>query len=230
MSIETRYRRLRAELDQECVSCGRRPEEVTLLAVSKTVGVSEVKQALAVGAHDFGENRPEQLVEKQRMLPEAKWHFIGNVQSRKIHEIVEHATLIHSLYEPRHIEKVATVAASIGKVQRILLEVNVSGEESKSGLAPDEVADMLRFCGEFPAVEVCGLMTMAPRGSQADIVECFEGLASLQKRLIKDVCPGISQANLHELSMGMSEDWRYAVPLGATIVRIGRAIFDDAFE
>ncbi|MEG1196869.1 MAG: YggS family pyridoxal phosphate-dependent enzyme [Raoultibacter sp.] len=230
MSIETRYTRLRADLDRACLECGRAPEEVTLLAVSKTVGIAEVGQAQAAGARDFGENRPELLAEKASALPQANWHFIGNVQSRRIPEIVSHATLIHSLFEARHIQKVAAAAADLGKVQRILLEVNVSGEASKSGLVPGDVADMLRFCGDLPTVEVCGLMTMAPQGTPAQIQECFGGLANLQQGLIRDVCPGIPRVHLHELSMGMSEDWRYGVALGATIVRIGRAIFDDAFE
>ncbi|MEG0776235.1 MAG: YggS family pyridoxal phosphate-dependent enzyme [Raoultibacter sp.] len=230
MSIATRYLRLRTEIDESCRACGRAPEEVLLLAVSKTVGVPEVREAIAAGAHAFGENRPDLLAAKQAELPQEAWHFIGNVQSRKIPEIVAHAALIHSLYEPQHIARVNVAAEALGKVQRILLEVNVSGEESKSGLAPDAVEEMLHYCESFSHVKICGLMTMAPQGDLVAASACFEGLAALRDKLMIDVCPGISNADLHELSMGMSEDWQCALPLGATMVRIGRAVFDDAFE
>ncbi|MEG1745876.1 MAG: YggS family pyridoxal phosphate-dependent enzyme [Raoultibacter sp.] len=230
MSIATRYLRLREDIDHCCLACGRAPEDVLLLSVSKTVGVSEVREAVAVGARAFGENRVDLLEEKHAALPEEAWHFIGNVQSRKIPEIVAHATLIHSVYKKQHIARISAAAESRGKIQDILLEVNISGEESKSGLTPDAVEDMVRYCGEFSHVRVRGLMTMAPQGDKNAAIRCFTDLAALRDRLVVEVCPDVPRADLHELSMGMSEDWRYAIPWGATIVRIGRAVFDDAFE
>lgn len=230
MGIAQRYTRLRAELDEACRACGRDPREVLLLPVSKTVGVPEVREAMAAGALDFGENRPDCIVEKQEALPQARWHFIGNVQSRRIRDIVSHAHLVHSLFEERHLAKVDAAAAELGKVQDVLLEVNVSGEASKSGFAPTEVADALRFCGGLAHVRVRGLMTMAPQGDLAVARDVFAGLSALRDELQRTVADEIPNCQLNELSMGMSEDWREAVPFGATIVRIGRAVFDDAFE
>lgn len=230
MGIAQRYARIRAEVDEACRACGRDPREVLLLPVSKTVGVPEVQEAIAAGALDFGENRPDCIVEKAEALPQARWHFIGNVQSRRIRDIVPHAHLIHSLFEERHLHKVDAVAAELGKVQDVLLEVNVSGEASKSGLAPEDVADALRACGGLSHVRVRGLMTMAPQGDLAVAREVFEGLRALRDEAQRSVEPELENCQLNELSMGMSEDWREAVPCGATIVRIGRAVFDDAFE
>lgn len=230
MGIAQRYARIREEIDEACRACGRDPREVLLLPVSKTVGVPEVREAIAAGALDFGENRPDCIVEKAEALPQARWHFIGNVQSRRIRDIVPHAHLIHSLFEERHLRKVDAVAAELGKVQDALLEVNVSGEASKSGLAPEDVAEALRACGELSHVRVRGLMTMAPQGDAAVAREVFEGLRALRDEAQRAVEPTVDNCQLNELSMGMSEDWREAVPCGATIVRIGRAVFDDAFE
>lgn len=230
MSIETRYKKLREEVDEACRDCGRDPEEVLLLAVSKTVGIEEVREATSAGAHAFGENRPDCLVEKQEALPGESWHFIGNVQSRRIGDIVAHADVIHSLFETRHLDKVDKEAAKIGKVQDVFLEVNVSGEESKSGLEPKAVADVLRHCGSLANVRVVGLMTMAPQGDAEAAERAFSGLADLRDELRRSVCPELPNCPLDGLSMGMSEDWRIAIPLGATIIRIGRAVFADSFE
>ena len=193
----------------------QRYANVTVVAVSKTVGPDAVARALAAGARDFGENRPDGLAEKAAAFPQATWHFIGNIQSRRIPDIVRSAALVHSLFEERHARKIDEAAAVAGKVQDVLLEVNVSGEESKGGLAPGDVRALLDVCARLPHVRVRGLMTMAPQGDPAAL---RAGLDPAQAALFDG------------LSMGMSEDWREAVRAGATIVRIGRAVFDDAFE
>lgn len=230
MTTATRYKRLRAHLDDACRLAGRNPEEVLLLAVSKTVDLDQVELAIAAGAHDFGENRPDELLRKKRAFPHEHWHFIGNIQSRRIRDIVCAADLIHSVAKTEHLARIDAAALDCKKIQRILLEVNVSGEESKSGFAVCEVYDALVAAASFSNIEVCGLMTMAPRADDEAVLNTFSGLQNtrdeLQARLEQD---GIAMS-LSELSMGMTEDWQVAVPLGTTIVRIGRAIFDDAFE
>ncbi|MEE0306639.1 MAG: alanine racemase, partial [Adlercreutzia sp.] len=135
MSIAERYQRVAAEVAEAAMAAGRAPEDVLLVAVSKTVGPEGVAEAIKGGARDFGENRPDQIVLKSAAFPEARWHFIGNIQSRRIPEIVASATLIHSLYQRRHAEKIDRAAAELSKVQDVLIEVNVSGEASKSGVA-----------------------------------------------------------------------------------------------
>ena len=230
MSVGTRYERVSQELAQTCRQAGRNPEDVTLIAVSKTVGPDEVAEAIAAGAQAFGENRPDELLRKQAAYPQAQWHFIGNVQSRRIKDIVSAATLIHSVCKPDHLPKIDHAAREAGKVQPILLEVNVSGEESKSGLAPDQVLDAALQAAALPNVELRGLMTMAPRGD-ADVADnTFAGLRALRDQVQEQLDRQAAGVRLSELSMGMSEDWPEAVAEGSTMVRVGRAIFSPEFE
>lgn len=230
MTTATRYKRLRSHLDSACQAAGRNPEDVLLLAVSKTVDLDQVELAIGAGAHYFGENRPDELLRKKQAFPDEHWHFIGNIQSRRIRDIVSAADLIHSVAKIDHLARINAAAFDLGKVQRILFEVNVSGEESKSGFAVDEVYDALIASVPFEYIEVCGLMTMAPRADDEAVFTTFTGLRDvrdeLQQRLEQEEIP----ISLSELSMGMTEDWEAAVPLGTTIVRVGRAIFDDTFE
>lgn len=229
MGFKERYERTVAEAAACCEACGRDPHDVVVVAVSKTVGPDKVAEAIEAGAHDFGENRPDSLVEKHARFPRQTWHFIGNIQSRRIPDIVRDATLVHSLCQQRHVPKFDAAAAAAGKVIDVLLEVNVSGEKSKSGLAPSEAADMLAYCEGFPHVRVRGLMTMAPQGDARRARACFADLARLRDDLRRGL-DAERAAVFDELSMGMSEDWHEAIAEGATIVRIGRALFDDAFE
>ena len=227
MSIAERYQKVAAEVAEAAVAAGRAPEDVLLVAVSKTVGPEGVAEAIEGGARDFGENRPDQIVPKSAAFPEARWHFIGNIQSRRIPEIVASATLIHSLYQRR--QKIDHAAAELSKVQDVLIEVNVSGEASKSGVAPAEAAELVRAVAALPHASVRGLMTMAPAGDAQAAREAFAGLAELAAQ-IRSQLPAEDAAVFTELSMGMSDDWREAVPLGATIVRVGRAIFSESYQ
>lgn len=229
MEANTRYRLVADEVAAACEACGRVPGAVHLVAVSKTVGPEAVAAAYEADARDFGENRPDSLVAKAPAFPGARWHFIGNIQSRRIPEIVASATLIHSLYQRRHAEKIDHAAAELSKVQDVLIEVNVSGEASKSGVAPAEAADLVRAVAALSHVSVRGLMTMAPAGDAQAAREAFAGLAELAAQ-IRAQLPAEDAAVFTELSMGMSDDWREAVPLGATIVRVGRAIFSESYQ
>ena len=230
MTTATRYKRLRSRLDDACKVAGRKPEDVLLLAVSKTVDLDQAEVAISAGAHSFGENRPDVLLRKKQAFPEENWHFIGNIQSRRIHDIVSAADLIHSVTKVEHLKRIDSAAADCDKIQRILLEVNVSGEESKSGFTPQEVYDALVASTSFENIEVCGLMTMAPRADEEAVLSTFTGLRDLRDELQNRLVAQGFQILLSELSMGMTEDWEAAVPLGTTIVRVGRAIFDDTFE
>ena len=228
MSITQQYLDVAEQVRRVCEECGRDPREVTLVAVSKTVGAERVQDAIDAGAADFGENRPDQIMEKHAMYPQARWHFIGNVQSRRIRDIVPCATLIHSVYQPSHLAKIDAAAADCGKVQDILVEVNVSGEQSKGGVTPEELPEMLAEAAKFEHVRVRGLMTMAPQGSLEVAEACFAKLRELLEVANDRYIPADAPA-LSELSMGMSEDWHCAIAQGATIIRIGRAIFSEEF-
>lgn len=228
MSIADNYLKVREDLAVACIEAGRDACDVRLLAVSKTVGVDGVRNAIEAGAEDFGENRPVQLIEKAAEFPDRRWHFIGNIQSRRIEDIVRYSTLIHSLYQEKHALKINDCAAKMGKVQDVLIEVNVSGEQSKSGVSPDEAASLLERCEALGNIRVRGLMTMAPQGDLEIARRTFADLRKLADRL-RDTLDDEQAGAFDQLSMGMSEDWKVAVDEGSTIVRIGRAVFSENF-
>lgn len=228
MAGHTNYQQVRSEVDRVCRDCGRDPSSVVLVAVSKTVGADKVGVALGEGALDFGENRPDDLVAKHEAYPQARWHFIGNVQSRRLRDIVPVAHLVHSVYKVEHLPKIDAVARDCGKDCAILLEVNVSGEESKGGAPVEQAGELLEVASGLEHVQVRGLMTMAPRGDAAIARACFDDLHALLASLNRQFAARLD-VPLSELSMGMSEDWREAIAAGATMVRIGRAVFSQSF-
>ena len=228
MGIEQRYRDMRQEVAETAAACGRAAGDVVLIAVSKTVGLEGVHEAIEGGCTVFGENRPDQIMEKYAAFPAVQWHFIGNIQSRRIRDIVPCATMIHSLNHLDHAEKIGRVAKGLGKVQDVLVEVNVSGEESKSGIAPADAVGFVQCCCRIEGLRVRGLMTMAPQGSREAARQTFRGLARVADEVRAQLTPPEAVA-FDQLSMGMSEDWPVAIAEGATMVRIGRAIFSDNF-
>ncbi len=230
MTTITRYHRVDALLAEECAKCGRKAEDVLLLAVSKTVDLDQVELAIEAGCCAFGENRPDELIRKQAAFPSEHWHFIGNIQSRRIKDIVGVADLIHSVCKLEHLAKIDAAAKAKGIRQAILLEVNVSGEESKSGFSPERMHQVVRSCAALENIELKGLMTMAPRSDEDAIETTFGGLAKLKEELNSFIKENGWDISLSELSMGMTEDWPRAVHYGSTIIRVGRAIFDEAFD
>lgn len=229
MGIEQRYEMVCRQVADCASSCGRSPEEVQLIAVSKTVGLEGVQEAIEGGCTVFGENRPDQIMEKYAAFPDVQWHFIGNIQSRRIRDIVPCAAMIHSLNHMDHAEKIGRVARELGKVQDVLVEVNVSGEKSKSGIAPADAVEFVQRACTVDGLRVRGLMTMAPQGDLDEARAVFRGLARLADEVRGQLRAPEAMA-FDQLSMGMSEDWPLAVAEGATMVRIGRAIFSEDFH
>ena len=201
---------------------GRDPDGVTIVAVTKTVGVTEVQKAIAAGIADFGENRVQEFVGKHALFPDVRWHFIGTLQSNKVQHVVGKACLIHSVDSDKLLERIDRVAQAIGVVQPVLLEVNVSREESKHGMSPEEAEEVLARGSQLPGVEIRGLMTMAPYARPESVRWVFSDLRGLFESLSAMRFNGV---DLSELSMGMTNDFEVAIEEGATIVRIGRAIF-----
>ena len=231
--LEERRKRIVELVDEAARAGGRTASDVRICAVSKTVGAEEVLAARRAGYADFAENRPQELERKLSLLCDepdmagAAWHMIGNLQENKINHVLAcRPALVHSIAGPRLAEAVSKRAAARAMCQPVLLEVNVSGEQSKSGMAPDELRESFAGLCSLPGIEVRGLMTMAPQGDPAAARACFAGLAALRAELAGS-CPG--SENLGELSMGMSEDFQEAVRQGATIIRLGRVVFDPAF-
>jgi PLP dependent protein len=202
---------------------GRDPAEVRIVAVTKTVGVVEVQQAVVAGCHDFGENRVQEFLGKLGLFPEERWHLIGTLQSNKVHDVVGRAHLIHSIDSLKLLQSVDRHAREAGVVQPVLLQVNVAAEASKHGFVPEDVEQVLRDACEMTGVEVRGLMTMAPLVPRPqDVRWVFRDLRLLFERLQS---AHIGPHELTELSMGMTNDFEIAVEEGATLVRVGRAIF-----
>lgn len=200
----------------------RDPAKVRLVAVSKTVAVERIREAVAAGQGLFGENYLQEARAKIAALGEAAtWHFIGHLQTNKAKAAVELFHLIHSVDSLHLAQALERAAAARGKVQEILLQVNLAGEESKSGAAPRAVAELLSTTLRLPHLKVVGLMTMPPWLADPEAVRpYFRALRELRDRLEK-----LAGHPLPELSMGMSGDFEAAVEEGATLVRVGTVIF-----
>lgn len=222
------FKQISSLVNQWSQECGRSADEVKLVAVSKTVDLDAVEDAISQGARDFGENRPDELVRKATAFPDVNWHFIGNIQSRQIKKIVAHCCLIHSLFSVEHACKINDVAAQIGKVQNALIEVNLSGEQTKSGISASDFNDFLQEISSLENLKVCGIMTMAPIEDElhANLPSPDEVFKDAKK--LFDSFASARGSEFCEISAGMTNDWREAISHGSTIVRIGRAIFDTS--
>jgi pyridoxal phosphate enzyme (YggS family) len=195
-------------------AAGRDPAAITLVAVSKTVPAERVREAMRAGHVLFGENYAQELRDKARLLEGARWHFIGPLQRNKVKYVVGAAELIHSVDSPSLLDEIAARADKLGVVQRCLVQVNVGGEAQKSGCATAEVPALVRAFAARPSVRCEGLMCIPPDGVPPR--PFFDNLAKLARA-----------EGLGELSMGMSSDFEEAIAAGATIVRVGTAIFGE---
>lgn len=206
---------------------GRAPESVRLVAVSKTYPLTDIAAALTAGQHDFGENRLEELwlkvaAAQAEGLDAICWHMIGTIQSRKSSDAIGPLTLIHAVDRVKIAQRLSRDAQTAGCVLDVLLEVNVSGEASKHGFTPAAVMDAAAELLALPGIRVCGLMTMAPFELAAEATRpVFRALRTLRDELAVRFPAGDWRA----LSMGMTNDFEVAIEEGATIVRIGSAIF-----
>ncbi|MEI8243173.1 MAG: YggS family pyridoxal phosphate-dependent enzyme [bacterium] len=205
-----------------CARAGRKPDEVELIGVTKTFGPDVVTEAWQAGLRKLGENRVQEGAAKMQQCPSGpEWHLIGHLQRNKVRAALEFFSVIHAVDSLRLLEQIERVADEAGCAPRILLEVNVSGEASKFGLQPQDVAAVVERSLQMRAVTLVGLMTMAPffpEPQQARPV--FARLRELRDRLQRDLGVGLPQ-----LSMGMSNDYEVAVEEGATWVRLGTVLF-----
>lgn len=207
-----------------CLRSGRDRSEVKLIAVSKTKPVSMIEEAVGLGQLRFGENRPQELRDKALALPETlQWHMIGRLQINKVKYVVGTACMIHSIDTLRLAEAVSSRAQSLGIVVPVLAQVNMSGEESKSGAAPEQTEALVRGLASLPGISVRGLMTIAPYTTEPETNRVY--FRELRKLSIDIASKNIDNISMCELSMGMSGDFEIAVEEGATFVRIGTGIF-----
>lgn len=220
--IAENIKRLRARIAAKCAEFKRNPKEVRLIAVSKFFGVDAIIEANRLGITDFGENKAQELRNKYEILGDkVTWHFIGTLQRNKVKYAVKAATFIHSVDSVALADEINKEAKKLNKVQKILLEVKTSSEETKSGLSDDEdVLKLVRHCSNLPNIELVGLMTMAAFTEDEKIIrKSFADLRNLKDKINKN------SFDLSELSMGMTNDYEIAIEEGATMLRIGSAIF-----
>lgn len=218
------YFALRDSLEKELAEIGRKFFDVTLVAVTKNATVEQIGDLYEVGHRDFGENYVQQALPKIEVLPkDIKWHFIGSVQKNKINKILGRFELVHSVNSQEIADALDVRARRENIVQDVLVEVNASGEKQKHGVRGEEAQALCFHIYEnCENLRLLGLMTMAPYTNDAGIIEhCFRSVAVLRESLQRN---GLS---LHHLSMGMTNDWKIALRYGATILRIGTAIFGE---
>ncbi len=219
-------------IQSAAIKCGRIPESVRLVAVTKTVPAHRIKVAIEAGASIFGENYVQEARDKILELSacQVSWHFIGTLQSNKAKYVVKLFDLIHSVDSVKLAMEIDKQAGKIEKIQDILIQVNVAGETQKSGISPGQALNMLKDISGFKNISVKGLMTMPPYFYEPERVRpFFKQLRELSNRLQKELSDlsCTTHIRLDELSMGMTGDFEAAIEEGATLVRIGTAIFGE---
>jgi len=214
---------IRDKIREACERSGRREEDILLLGVTKTIGQDLIQCAIDEGVCELGENRPQELKEKYPLFEGVKWHLIGHLQTNKVKYIIDKAELIHSVYTEKLAAEIDRQAKKIDKVQKILIEVNVSGEESKGGISPEEVEQFVINISKYPNIRISGFMTMAPLG--ADKVVVREIFRKMHNIYVDISTKKYDNVYMEYLSMGMSNDFETAIEEGANIIRVGSKMF-----
>ncbi|MDD5449596.1 MAG: YggS family pyridoxal phosphate-dependent enzyme [Candidatus Omnitrophica bacterium] len=214
------------KIRQACQNSGRDPEAVTLVCVAKNRSLEEINTAIGCGITDIAENKVQEAKSKYKSLELMKWHMIGHLQTNKTRDAVKIFDLIHSLDSIRLAKELDKEAIKLNKVQEVLIEVNTSGEEAKFGVAPDGLMDLVKDTVNLKNIRLAGLMTVAPIVDDKENVRpYFKALRLLQSE-VNNFLLTIDHRPLTIISMGMSQDYEVAVEEGATMVRIGTAIFE----
>jgi len=227
LELRQRLEDIRERIRRAAESCNRDPDSIRLVAVSKTVPAETVKDAIEAGATILGENYVQEAREKFDKLVHypVSWHFIGHLQSNKAKYAVRLFDLIHSVDSLKLARALDKEAQKVEKIQLILVQVNISGEDTKSGISAEEIPGLISEISQLKNLSIKGLMTMPPYFYQPEKVRpYFAALRELRDRLKEQAVPNVS---MDELSMGMTGDFEVAVAEGATLVRIGTAIFGE---
>lgn len=226
MSVCENYKEVEKRVEEACKRAGRKREEVTLIAVSKTKPVSMIEELLPLNVRDFGENKVQELTAKAEILPSAlHWHMIGHLQRNKVKYIVDKACIIHSVDSLRLAEEISKAAQKKQVTAKILIEVNVAEEESKFGVRTSELLPLIEAISLLPNIAIKGLMTIAPYVENPEenrwIFQKLKNLSiDIKGKNFDNVTMGV-------LSMGMTGDYEVAIEEGATHVRVGTGIFGE---
>lgn len=222
--LRENYNNVKENIKKACERVGRNPEEVTLIAVSKTKPLSDIEEVLLGGCIDFGENKVQELCEKEETISRpVNWHLIGHLQTNKAKYIVHKACLIHSVDSVKLAECINKEAAKKNVIANILIQVNIAEEDTKFGLPKEEVEEVIRTVSQMSNVKIKGLMTIAPFVDDGE--ENRIHFQNMRQLFVDMKEKNIDNVDMEILSMGMTGDYEVAVEEGATMVRVGTGIF-----
>ena len=225
MSIAENIQNINERISISAKKSGRNFEDITLVAVSKTIEVSKIAQAVSFGITNLGENKAQELTDKFSQIQNVNWHLIGHLQTNKVKYIIDKAHLIHSVDSFKLAQEVNSHAKRIKKVQNILIQINISGEATKFGIPKNEVENLLESLQSLDSIRVLGLMTIPPAYATYDenkkLFEiCNKLFIDIKSKKYHNIC-------MEYLSMGMSGDFETAIEMGSNIVRVGTGIFGE---
>jgi len=227
MNIAENINAIQERIERAAAKSGRSAADIALVAASKTNSAERVREAFAAGINIFGENRVQEMLEKNSLgaYDGAHLHFIGHLQKNKVRQVVGTAELIHSADSIALLESINKTAANAGLIQDLLIEINIGGEESKSGFAPDALPAVFDTVSTLPAICVRGLMCIPPKCSFPE--ENWPYFALMSKLFVDNGAKKYDNVRMDFLSMGMSGDFEEAIACGANMVRVGSAIFGE---
>ena len=224
--IKENYFEVNEKVGKACDRAGRNRDGVTLIAVSKTKPLEDLREAYEAGARDFGENKVQELVDKIPQMPnDVRWHMIGHLQRNKVKYIVDKVYMIHGVDSLKLGEEISKEAVKHGVTVRILIEVNVAGEDTKYGVSPEEAPQLAIGLSKLPGISLQGLMTIAPYVTDPEENRLI--FAKLRQLAVDISEKNIDNVSMNVLSMGMTGDYEVAVEEGATFVRVGTGIFGE---
>lgn len=227
MTINEKIKEVRQNIENACTVSGRNPNDITLVGASKTKSADIINEALENGLETIGENRVQELTEKYPLINKnAHIHLIGHLQTNKVKYIIDKVELIHSVDSEHLAKEISRCAEKAGLIMNILIQVNISGEESKSGIAPEKLDSLLEYIDTLNNIKVLGLMTIPPLENES-LTESRQIFRELKKIFDSEKSKKYKNTSMEILSMGMTNDYTVAVEEGATMVRVGRAIFGD---
>lgn len=224
MSLEERLKDVNERIARAAEKSGRKREDITLIAVTKTHPTDLINEAIALGVTDIGENKVQEVVNKyDDVSKNVNWHLIGHLQSNKVKYIIDKVKLIHSVDSIKLLDEIERQAVKHGVKKEVLIQINISGEESKFGIKPEEVYEYMEYAKNLTAVTISGLMTVAPKVDNP--VANTLHFDNINKIYVDIQQKKYDNVNMKYLSMGMSGDFEVAIENGANMVRVGSAIF-----
>lgn len=224
-SISENLNEIRNKIEVAAKKSNREISDIHLIAVTKTYSPSMINEAIDNGVTDIGENKVQEILDKYNSVKPVRWHLIGHLQTNKVKYIVDKVHMIHSVDSIKLMDEIERQAQRHNVVMNILIQVNISGEESKFGISPDQLHDMLIHAGKLKCVKVCGLMTILPK-IDTDISLRLH-FVNIKRIFIDTLNKTYDNVDMKYMSMGMSGDYEIAIEEGSNMVRIGRAIFGE---